>query len=65
MQRDDVLNLRVPRDLKSALKRAAERDERSMSMMVVRILREWLTTKGLYASPEATPGPAGQRRPRR
>jgi hypothetical protein len=42
MPKDDVLNFRVPRDLKLALKKAAEQDERSMSTMAARILREWL-----------------------
>ena len=53
MVKDDVLNFRVPADLKDALRRAAEQDERSMSMMAARILREWLTTKGYYVSEDA------------
>jgi hypothetical protein len=52
MNKDEALNLRVPADVKAALKRAAEADDRSVSSMVLRILREWLA---------ATPGP----RPRR
>ena len=60
MSKDDVLNFRVPADLKAALRKAAEEDERSMSVMAARILREWLTEKGLYR-PE-TPNAAAKRR---
>ena len=42
MDKDDVLNFRVPSDLKAALRRAADQDERSMSTMAARTLREWL-----------------------
>ena len=55
MSKDEVLNFRVPADLKAALRRAAETDERSMSTMAARILREWLTAKGYLPSEEATP----------
>ena len=55
MSKDDVLNFRVPADLKAALRKAAEQDERSMSMMAVRILREWLTAEGHYQSEDTTP----------
>ncbi len=41
-----MLNVRVPSDLKEALKKAAEADERSVSTMTVRILREWLQQQG-------------------
>jgi uncharacterized protein (DUF1778 family) len=46
MTRDEVLNLRVPADVKAALKRAAEADDRSVSSMALRIIREWLTRNG-------------------
>ncbi len=46
MKRDDVLNVRVPTEIKAALKRAADADDRSVSTMTVRILREWLAAKG-------------------
>lgn len=46
MKRDDVLNVRVPSEIKVALKKAADADERSLSVLTVRILREWLTAKG-------------------
>lgn len=56
MAKNDVLNFRVPADLKAALRDAAAKDERSMSMMAARILREWLTEHGFYKTggrPEA------------
>lgn len=43
MKRDEVLNVRVPSEVKTALKKAADADDRSVSTMAVRILREWLT----------------------
>ncbi len=53
MKRDAVLNVRLPADVKEALRRAAEDDfDRSVSGMVVRVLREWLDKKG-YLSAEA------------
>jgi hypothetical protein len=45
-RRDDTLNLRVPRELKEALQRAAKEDDRSVSSMAVRLLREQLTRSG-------------------
>ena len=35
MERDEVLNCRVPGDLKEALREAAEKDDRSVSAMTV------------------------------
>jgi len=55
MNKDDVLNFRVPADLKVALRKAAEQDDRSMSVMAARILREWLTEHGFYEVQGATP----------
>jgi hypothetical protein len=52
MERDDLLTFRIPRDLKIALKMAAESDERSMSRLAVRILRQWLTSHGFFTSHE-------------
>jgi hypothetical protein len=57
MNRDDVLNLRVPADLKAALRKAADQDERSMSTMAARILREWLTEHRFMGVKEASPKP--------
>lgn len=46
MKRDAVLNLRLPSDVKKAVRRAADDDHgRSASGMVVRILREWLAER--------------------
>jgi hypothetical protein len=43
VERDEVLVVRVPGAVKAALREAAEDDHgRTMSGMVVRILREWL-----------------------
>ena len=56
MDKDVVLNFRVPRDLKLALREAANQDERSMSTMAIRILREWLAANG-YLSQSALKGP--------
>jgi hypothetical protein len=47
MERDAVLNVRLPADMKEALRVAAEDDHgRSMSGMVTRIVGEWLTATG-------------------
>jgi hypothetical protein len=54
MSKDEVLNFRVPADLKTALKKAAGQDERSMSMMAGRILREWLAEHGFLRVPKPT-----------
>jgi len=61
MERDDLLTFRIPRDLKVALKKAAAQDERSMSMMAVRILREWLATHGYYEDRAAESRRSGRR----
>jgi hypothetical protein len=54
MKRDAVLNVRVPDEVKNAVRRAGEDDHgRSLSGMVVRILREWCAEKG-YLEPEQT-----------
>ncbi len=57
MQRDAVLNLRLPMEVKDALLRAAEDDHgRSASGMAVRVFREWLTERGyLKAEPKVPP----------
>lgn len=46
MERNDVLNMRLPADLKTALKLAAADDRRTMSGLVEVILGDWLTEKG-------------------
>lgn len=45
-RRDETLNLRVPRELKEALRRAAKEDERTVSTMAVRLLRDALGASG-------------------
>lgn len=56
MKRDAVLNLRLPADVKEAVRKAAEDDfGRSSSSMVVRILREWLAQKGYLAKADEAP----------
>jgi hypothetical protein len=61
--KDEVLNFRVPADLESALKKAAGQDERSMSMMAVRILREGLAESGFLRvqKPTSVKRPRSQR----
>lgn len=64
MERDAVLNFRLPLDVKEALRQAAEADHgRSMSSMAVRIFREWLTTHEYLSptSPAKSPGRKGRR----
>jgi len=46
VRRDATLNLRVPREIKDALHRAAKEDERSASSMAVRLLRQGLVASG-------------------
>lgn len=44
MKRDAMLNIRLPADIKAALRKAGDDDHgRSISGMVIRILDEWLT----------------------
>jgi len=59
MRRDAVLNIRLPADVKEAVRKAGEDDHgRSLSGMVVRILTEWCTEKGyLPAEPQRKRGP--------
>lgn len=50
--RDAMLNIRLPAELKEALRQAAEDDHsRSLSGMVVRILDEWLAEHGYSSGP--------------
>jgi hypothetical protein len=58
MERDDVLNVRIPARIKTGLRRAAEDDRRSMSNLVEIILGEWLAGRG-YMKP-AKRGPAAK-----
>jgi hypothetical protein len=51
MDRDSVLNIRLPTDVKEAARRAADDDGRSLSGMVTRIMSEWLAEKGYLNVP--------------
>ena len=54
MKRDAVLNIRIPDDLKEAVRRAGEDDAgRSLSGMVVKILRDWAVEQK-YLKPDGT-----------
>lgn len=56
-----MLNVRIPEDLKAAVKRAADDDHgRSVSGMVVRILSEWCAKNG-YLKNEPAPKPRRKR----
>ena len=46
MAKEAVLSFRVRDDTKVAITRAASAEERSVSWLVERILREWLTKHG-------------------
>lgn len=46
MERDDVLNVRVPASLKAALRAAATKERRSLSALVELILSAWLDGRG-------------------
>lgn len=57
MQRDAVLNVRIPKDVKEAVRRAGEDDDgRSISGMAVKILRLWCIEAG-YLKSTAAPQP--------
>lgn len=53
MERDVVLNVRLPSKTKKALRMAAIDDERTMSSMVAKVLKDWLTTQGYLGSVES------------
>jgi hypothetical protein len=61
MERDAVLNVRVPLSMKRAVQLAAEDDHgRSMSGMVVRMLSEWLAQHGYPVKPAGRSEKAGR-----
>lgn len=43
--KDASITVRLPSDLKAAIEAAAEREDRTLSKMVERILREWSEAK--------------------
>jgi len=56
-----MLNVRIPGDVKEAVRRAAEDDHgRSLSGMVVRILREWCAEHGYLSADENDKAPKGR-----
>ena len=62
MTRDGVLNVRLPEDVKRALRKAADADYgRSMSAMAVKILSEWLTAHD-YLPPPAAKKPVSRKK---
>lgn len=62
MKRDAVLNIRLPAEVKAAIQRAAEDDHgRSISGMVVRVLREWLASNAYLAAEPPKPTRKGRK----
>jgi hypothetical protein len=58
MERDATLVVRLPADVKEAVRRAGEDDHgRSLSGMVVRILREWCVEKGYLTADSNSEAP--------
>lgn len=54
MARTQPLGFRVDPDLKDALERAAREDDRSVSSLVLKVLREWLRERGYLKAVETT-----------
>ena len=52
MARTNPLGVRVEPEIKEALERAAKADDRSVSSLVERVLRGWLTERGYLTKPE-------------
>jgi hypothetical protein len=46
MTRDTALGFRVEADMKAALEKAAADDSRSVSSLVIKILKDWLRERG-------------------
>ena len=58
MERDAILAVRIPAEVKEAVRRAGEADHgRSLSGMVVRILREWCVANGYLQAEADTEAP--------
>jgi len=51
MVKTPSLGVRLQPDVKAALERAATEDDRSLSSLVERILKEWLRAKGFLPQP--------------
>ena len=56
MVKDSPIAFRIEAPMKAALQRAADADDRSLSSMVERILRAWLTEHG-HMPATAAPAP--------
>ncbi len=56
MRKDTVLVVRLPGEVKDALRAAAVEDERTLSSLVAHVLREWAGRRGYLD---------GKRKPRR
>jgi predicted transcriptional regulator len=62
MKCDTVLNIRLPDDVKNALKAASERETRSMSGMALHLIREWLLANDYLPPPPPAPKATTRRR---
>lgn len=51
MERDAVLIMRFPADVKSALRKAADADHRSMSGLVLKLVSDYLASEGYLPAP--------------
>jgi hypothetical protein len=60
MDRDDVLNVRIPANVKSALRDAAADDRRTMSALLEIIVSDWLTERGYLKAARPTPKKKGR-----
>jgi len=56
MARTNPLGVRVEHEIKEALERAAKADDRSVSSLVERILKAWLTENGFLPHGEGSAG---------
>ena len=52
MERDDALNMRIPAQLKAALREAALGERRTLSALVEIILSDWLSERGYVQKPK-------------
>jgi predicted HicB family RNase H-like nuclease len=53
MPKTKAISVRVSAEIKDALKKAAERDHRSLASLVIKILVEWLTARKLIPDLQA------------
>lgn len=50
MRKDAVIVVRLPGEVKAALRRAAAEDERTLSAEVAWVLKEWVIRRGYLAA---------------